>query len=530
MSQTSVVSMSAISYTPPQAHEPLFSGVSVTFAKGWTAVAGDNGIGKSTLMRLLSGQLQPDSGMISPSPKSMVIAYCPQETDIVPPQLESLMNDWSAFAIEVRQLMDIDEEWLYRYGELSGGEAKRVQLACAISAQPDVLILDEPTNHVDAETKRHIVEALQRYQGIGIVVSHDVDLIEALCTRTVMFERRHISGRNITVVELYRGAYEQAVAQRDANDASRSSALAAARNEVARLQLVRADRMQAIGKVEAAKRRSGSVDPKDHDARNAHKAAKSTSLDKGVQQRYTQLEGRLKAAQSSADALSEAAKRYDTRMEFDGDAIGHGRVLCLDRRIVDNAMAAHGIDNYVVDMGMEGVFGRSVQGDPVGREDMEIQVIVGDHIGISGVNGAGKSTLVQAMVHVLPKDKTCLYIEQNTDQQVLQDAIDRLHALDEQQRSRVLSAYARLNADPDRLLAGASPSPGELRKLMLCLGLVGNPRLIIMDEPTNHMDIQSKESLAQALADYPGAVVVISHDDWFLNKVADKRWILRRSE
>lgn len=92
-----------------------------------------------------------------------------------------------------------------------------------------------------------------------------------------------------------------------------------------------------------------------------------------------------------------------------------------------------------------------------------------------------------------------------------------LASLSPDDRSRVLGAYARLNADPDRLLAGGSPSPGELRKLLLCLAL------IVMDEPTNHLDLTSKEALARLLRDYPGALVVVSHDEWFLGEVLGSR-------
>lgn len=82
----------------------------------------------------------------------------------------------------------------------------------------------------------------------------------------------------------------------------------------------------------------------------------------------------------------------------------------------------------------------------------------------------------------------------------------------------MLAAFAQLNADLDKLLSNEAPSPGELRKLMLCLGILDRPQLIVMDEPANYLDLESKVALARCLADYPGALVVASHDEWFLDQ------------
>lgn len=89
----------------------------------------------------------------------------------------------------VRQSPGLDDGWLYRYESLSGGEAKRVQVACALIARPDVLVLDEPSDHVDEPTRAAIAEAMRKFAGIGLLISHDVELIDATCSRCVMFER-----------------------------------------------------------------------------------------------------------------------------------------------------------------------------------------------------------------------------------------------------------------------------------------------------------------------------------------------------
>ena len=108
--------------------------------------------------------------------------------------------------------------------------------------------------------------------------------------------------------------------------------------------------------------------------------------------------------------------------------------------------------------------------------------------------------------------------QNNRDERIAGQHAGRLAALQGKERSQVLAAFAQLNADPDKLLSNEAPSPGELRKLMLCLGILDRPQLIVMDEPANYLDLESKVALARCLADYPGALVVASHDEWFLDQ------------
>lgn len=138
---------------------------------------------------------------------------------------------------------------------------------------------------------------------------------------------------------------------------------------------------------------------------------------------------------------------------------------------------------------------------------------------VLGDNGLGKTTVINALLDSMPEDVPHLIIRQQTGEAVFSQTMRRLAALQGKERSQVLAAFAQLNADPDKLLSNEAPSPGELRKLMLCLGILDRPQLIVMDEPTNHLDLESKVALARCLADYPGALLVVSHDEWFLDQV-----------
>ena len=205
-----MLTLTGISHTYPSMSETLFEHVSASFQQGWTAVLGDNGLGKTTLLNIAIGMLPADTGSINPDPHGLTIATCPQDNMVRPKNLDDFATDWSPGTMRVRNALHIGDDWPYRYETLSGGETKRLQVACAITARPDVLVLDEPTNHVDGETRKAIVEVMRQYQGIGIVISHDVALVDATCARCVIFERRHISGRNITAISTYDGGYTQA--------------------------------------------------------------------------------------------------------------------------------------------------------------------------------------------------------------------------------------------------------------------------------------------------------------------------------
>jgi ATPase subunit of ABC transporter with duplicated ATPase domains len=150
-----------------------------------------------------------------------------------------------------------------------------------------------------------------------------------------------------------------------------------------------------------------------------------------------------------------------------------------------------------------------------------------DRIWIRGPNGAGKSTLQQALIRQLrvPMHEV-LILPQELSEPELHRALADLHALAHEERGRVLSIVAGLGVDPDRLLASARPSPGEARKLLLAIGFAQQRRALILDEPTNHLDLPSIERLERVLAEYPGAICLVSHDAALAARCSDRCWEL----
>ena len=149
------------------------------------------------------------------------------------------------------------------------------------------------------------------------------------------------------------------------------------------------------------------------------------------------------------------------------------------------------------------------------------------HLGIQGQNGIGKTTLVKQIVSQITQeqDRTplqLLYLPQELSKEKREQILTTIRSLSKQEKGKLLSIVAQLNSDPKRILDGNETSPGEARKLFLALGILQAPELIIMDEPTNHLDIHSIEALEQALANFPGALLLISHDETFMEATTNE--------
>lgn len=150
-----------------------------------------------------------------------------------------------------------------------------------------------------------------------------------------------------------------------------------------------------------------------------------------------------------------------------------------------------------------------------------------DRIGISGKNGTGKSTLIKYFLEKIkiPPEKT-IYIPQEINPEDINGIREKIESLNNAELGKLLTVIYRLGSEPVRVMETERPSPGEIRKILLGLGLLKSPQIIIMDEPTNHMDLPSVICLENALKEFKGALVLVSHDSVFLDKVANTRWLI----
>ena len=161
----------------------MFRKLCLSFADGWTALAGANGAGKSTLLKLISGALLPSSGSVSASGG---IAVCPQLCETPPDCFfdGDMLNSGGFFSLLAK--LEIGDDWIERWDSLSGGEKKRCMIAGVLARRPEVLILDEPANHIDQKTMKLLAGALREFGGTGIVVSHNLMFLDELARQTVL--------------------------------------------------------------------------------------------------------------------------------------------------------------------------------------------------------------------------------------------------------------------------------------------------------------------------------------------------------
>ena len=485
--------LSGVRYAYPAAREAVLDNVTITFPTGWTALLGDNGCGKTTLAKIACGIIAPDAGSVT---RGLVCAYVAQDADESPEELTDFALDFGRKARELRDAFRITDDMPWRFDELSFGERKKLQVAVALWSRPDVLAADEPTNHLDADARAELGEALARFRGIGILVSHDRDLVDLLAARCASFEADGIVVRP--------GGYTAAHAQTEQERTAAISERKQAKRELARLTAEKDARAHEAARADA-RRSKRHIDPKDRDARGRIDLAIFTGKDGQAGRLSSQMDARLAAAQKRL-ATAHVHKRYDGDLWMDAEPARRPTVL-------------H-VPVATIPCGPEGAL-----------TIPELWVGNTDHVGIVGPNGAGKSTLLDHLRDLLGNssshDLEVLDIPQELTAAAREAVVARARALSPAERGRVLSTVAQLNSDPDRILEGGRTSPGELRKLLLAMGILRRPALIIMDEPTNHLDLHSTEALERALAAYPGALLLVSHDRRFLSACTTRTWEVR---
>jgi ATPase subunit of ABC transporter with duplicated ATPase domains len=457
---------------------------------GWTGLVGPNGAGKSTLLRVLAGEWAPGAAVADPP--DLAVVRVAQGVEEPGDDVHALAAAWDRAAGRWRSRLGLGDEELGRWTSLSPGERRRWQVAAALWRAPDVLLLDEPDNHLDAAARARLVDALSAFRGIGVLVSHDRDLLDTVTTRTA-----HLADGTLTVLD---GGWSAAQAVLDARAAAERDGFAAAvaARDAAVRRAARAQRTRA----EAERGRSlRKVDPRDHDARSLG----AKTLASWAERSHARAAARLAGAAARAEADLAARARPDDL----------GRDLFVGyepspRRI---ALALHAAR---IDVGAPA---RTL------LRDVDLQVGRDDRIAVVGPNGAGKSTLLRALVQAssIPSDRL-LALPQELAPADVDALVARLHAAAPDTRGRLLELVAALGVAPATLLATPRPSPGEARKLALALGLAGRAWALVLDEPTHHLDLPARRRLERALVAFPGAIVLVTHDDALARAVARVRW------
>ncbi|GEJ59237.1 ATP-binding cassette domain-containing protein [Anaeromyxobacter diazotrophicus] len=469
---------------------PILDGADLTLDPGYTGLVGENGAGKSTLLALVAGALEPSSGAVRVEPGGARVVLCPQRVDDPGPDALALAAREDGEARRLRDALHLEPADLARWATCSPGERKRWQLGAALAAGPDVLLLDEPTNHVDEAARALLLDALRRFRGLGVVVSHDRALLEALTSTTLRLHRGE--------ARLYRGAYGVARAAWEAETAAAWDARAAAQDARRRAERRLDDARRARAAAERSRSGRGR-DPRDRDARGMP----AKNLAGWAEDRLGRQVGVLRReAARAAEAVPVAAvEKAIGRSVFAGfERAPRPWPLALARPLLQ------------------------VDGRPLLR-GVEVRLGRADRVRLAGPNGAGKTTLLVALLEAsaLPPEKV-LVLPQELAPGEARRALEAVRRLPPEVRGRVLSIVAALGSDPERLLASLEPSPGEARKLLLALGLGRHAWALVLDEPTNHLDLPTVERLEATLAAYPGALLLVTHDDAFAARCTTSTW------
>lgn len=476
-----------VSFRYPSAVEPLWRDLDLHFTAGWTGIVGPNGCGKTTLLKLACGKLVPDRGQVRAAGEAV---YCPQRTDSPPEALADFLEAMDRDAFRLRGGLAVEPDWLQRWPVLSHGERKRAQIAVALWLRPPVLGIDEPTNHIDARARALLVRALQDYGGVGLIVSHDRELLDGLCRSTVWI------GENEAVVRP--GGYSRAVAERKTEADTAEHRRKVAKQNLRRLTR-EADQRQRTAAAADRKRSARGLAPKDHDARNRIGRAVVSGQDGQAGRLTGQLEGRLQRARRELDE-ARVDKTHRLGIWLPGE---------LSRRDFLFRMPAGEI--------------------PLGPDRVlrhgDVAMCPDERIGLVGPNGAGKSSLIRTILSVLQLDEErLLHVPQEISLDESRSILDRFRSLPPDERGLALTVVNRLGTRPARLLETDAPSPGELRKLLIALGLVRRPHLVVLDEPTNHLDLPAIECLESALDESPCGLLLVSHDRVFLRRLGCRSW------
>lgn len=495
------------------------------------ALVGNNGAGKSTLLKLIAGELQPSEGLVRADAKPY---YIPQifgqfnhlrvaDALGIADQLKALKEILDGNVTEENMLL-LNDDWTleercreaFAYwkidglsleqgmGTLSGGQKTKVFLAGIMLHRPEIVLMDEPSNHLDTSSRNLLYEYVRSTSHTLLVVSHDRTLLNLLDT---VYE---LDKRGMTA---YGGNYDFYATQKKLeqealmHDLQHKEKTLRKAKETERESLERKNKLDARGKKKQEK--AGLPTISMNTFRN--NAEKSTARIKGAHAE------KVDALAQELDQLRKELPGADQmKMDLDHSSLHKGKILVAVKDVN---------------------FGYGEQ--LLWKHPLNFELTSGERMAVKGLNGSGKTTLIKMILgELVPQHGTiiragvnAIYIDQDyslidNNQSVYEQAQQyNSGALQEHEIKTRLNRFLFAKADWDKPCGGLSG--GEKMRLMLCCLTIGNkaPDIIVLDEPTNNLDIQNIGILTAAINEYEGTLLVVSHDAYFLEQVGVKRFM-----
>ena len=467
-----ILSLEDVSFT--YSFKPILDHVNLVInEKEKWGIVGQNGVGKSTLLKIMTGLEKPDSGNVTIL-KKYKISYCPQNTDFEPHKtIYETVRSYMTEETEIYQIQAIlNKLGLSDYNQsidiLSGGQKKRVALAISLIKEADVYVLDEPTNHLDQDMILWLEKFLAKVSKTVILVTHDRYFLTRITNHIMELDDSHLY--------TYVGGYADYLEQREIR---RENALNA---EKKRQNFLRTE----IEWIRA-----------------------------GAQARSTKQKSRIERFEKIS--AIEAPREINTL-----------ELKSLATRLGNTTIELDHISKAF--------------GDNVLFEDFSYNLLRMDRIGIIGKNGCGKSTLLKIILGQIQSDsgtvkigetvKIGYFAQQNEvfdDNQRVIDYIkdfgERVYTADHEEitASQMLERFLFFKEEQYKPISKCSG--GEKRRLYLCSILMSAPNILILDEPTNDLDTDTMTILEDYLDHFEGAVMAVSHDRYFLDKIADRLFV-----
>lgn len=489
----------------------LFQGVHISIEQGnRIALVGSNGVGKSTLIKILAGEIHPHIGSVM---QHGSVYYLPQistikeeiNTDTVLDFLTSISDEWWQIQEVLQTQFNTDIDLYLPVNNLSGGELTKLFLAIGLSQQPDLLLLDEPTNHMDLQALESLRQFLINFSGAFVIVSHKPFFLDQVTS--VTWELTPVG------LQVYGGNFSYYREQKDIELDAAMRSHEVARKELKRVQTTAMQEQQRAAQAQRngrAKLLNGSIDRmaagamkrkaqvSAGTAKTKHEAAVAKATQKVAQTK-------IKTHKVTSIQLEEKNHKRRNLVKIEG-----ANLWVSERLLIENIQL-----NIVTGDGLRPTFG--------------------DRISIIGANGSGKSSLVKAIlgtethttvfqsgeVSLAPNLKV-VYLDQtyelvNRQQTILENMQTANPSLSYQQLRQQLGHFLFKYDDVHK--NASVLSGGELARLAIAIISISEIDLLILDEPTNNLDIETTEQMISALNEFQGAILVISHDIDFKSRI-----------